>query len=312
MSNKAVVIGAGEMGSRHLRLLKRAGPRISLMGVFDTDSTKLERATREHEVRAFRSLEQAIDAADVVFVSTPTVHHAPVATEAIRRGRHVFVEKPLADTVESGEQLVREAAAARVTLVVGHTERFNPAVRALAASLQGERVLSVNIERVGPRPPRVKDVGILTDLGVHDLDLIEHLSGSPIQRVRCVAKASQGALEDLAHIAVETESGVIGAVTTNWLTPFKSRRILVATERAAFSADLMRFDVRAFRNNNAESSNSYSVDELPIQWREPLEAQLDAFLSLLDQGPRNGLVMGEDGLRVLRTVRACREDGLEA
>ena len=159
---------------------------------------------------AVSSIEEAINAADALFVATPTSTHHKVAMQAIAANRHVFVEKPLAHTSRYAAALVEASRRVGTKLAVGHTERFNPVVRWLLERLRGKEILSLNIERVGPRPPRIKDVGIVTDLGVHDLDLFECLTGSELKLVRCIGRATSGSQEDIAQILVCTRSGVVG------------------------------------------------------------------------------------------------------
>jgi predicted dehydrogenase len=303
---RVAVLGVGVMGRHHVRVLNQLSG-FEVVGAFDDDRYRLEQVCGEFGVGRFRSVEEAIEVADVVYIATPTVTHFALAKKALAASRHVFVEKPIAHTFAQAQELAEIARAAHAKVGVGHTERFNPVVRWLSQRLRGEKVLSIGIERVGPLPPRIRDVGIVTDLGVHDLDLIAYLAGSPLVDVKCVTGANLGAFEDVAQIVVRTESGVVGSINSNWLTPYKSRRLFVATEKFAVTGDLMRFSVKTFAAISGAQS-SYSVDEPQIIFREPLVAQAEAFLGLLEGRDDSGVVTAEQGALVLRSVEACFVD----
>jgi len=308
---KVAVVGLGVMGQHHVRVLRQLSDRFDLVSVYDSDTALAESTGVRAGVPASRSMEEAIDLADALFVATPTSTHHEVAMQAIAAHRHVFVEKPVAHTSRDAEALVHASRRARTRLAVGHTERFNPVVRWLLERLRGKEILSLNIERVGPRPPRIKDVGIVTDLGVHDLDLFECLTGSELERVRCVGRATSGSHEDIAQILVSTRTGVVGSININWLTPFKSRRIMVATKEAFFRADLLRASVEVCAALDPASSR-YSVEDAIIRGPEPLQAQAVAFARYVGGEPDAGAVTGEEGLRVLQWVEHCLTSMREA
>src|SRR3982075_4687736 len=177
------VIGAGVMGSNHARVL--AGlPDTTLVGVVDPLPAHRARATELTGCRTFATLDELIaEGIDAVTVAAPTHLHHELALACIAREIHVLVEKPIASSVEEGQEIVDAARRAGVTLMVGHVERFNPAVAAIKAAISGEDILSIAITRVGPFPPRMSNVGVVIDLAVHDIDLIRWVTGSAI--VRC-------------------------------------------------------------------------------------------------------------------------------
>ena len=304
----AVVIGVGTMGSHHARVLSQLPNMFNLQGVYDTNQDQCERVAELHSCKAFASFAQAVDCADVVFIATPTVTHRDMALFALEARKHVFIEKPVADSTLSAREIELARKRHGVRVAVGHTERFNPVTRWLLERLQSESVLSVNIERIGPRPPRIKDVGIVTELAVHDLDLIKCFTGARIDRVRCVGRSTNGGLEDVAQIVISTNNGAVGAINTNWLTPFKSRIVTVATKRLFLVGDLMRFKGHVYAYLDSGDTTRYSVEEAAIKWTEPLVAQAEAFYSYLGGNASSGTVSLDDGIEALELALKCLED----
>src|SRR5882724_7325947 len=184
------VIGAGIMGSNHARVL--AGlPDATLVGIVDP--------LPEHRCRAFASLEELIaEGVDAVTIAAPTHLHHEIALTCIARHIHVLVEKPIASSVEEGRDIVAAARRAGVTLMVGHVERFNPAVAAIKQAISGEDILSIAITRVGPFPPRMSNVGVVIDLAVHDIDLIRWFTESDIVEVQPQLSSAVAEREDIA------------------------------------------------------------------------------------------------------------------
>src|SRR5262249_27267420 len=156
---------------------------------------------------------------DAVPIATPTHLRRDIALACISRGIHVLVEKPIASSAEEGRDIVAAARRAGVTLMVGHVERFNPAVAAIKDALRGEDILSIAITRVGPFPPRMSNVGVVIDLAVHDIDLIRWFTDSEITEVQPQLSSAIAEREDIALLQFRTASGVLAHINTNWITP---------------------------------------------------------------------------------------------
>ena len=168
---------------------------------------------------------------DAVTIAAPTHLHHDIALTCIERGIHVLIEKPIASNVEEGRDIIAAARRAGVTLMVGHVERFNPAVQAIKDAIRDEDILSIAITRVGPFPPRMSNVGVVIDLAVHDIDLIRWFTDSEIVEVQPQLSSAVAEREDIALLQFRTASGVLAHINTNWLTPFKARTVHVATRR---------------------------------------------------------------------------------
>ena len=186
------------------------------------------------------------------------------------------MEKPIASSVEEGQEIVAAARRAGVTLMVGHVERFNPAVAAIKQAISGEDILSIAITRVGPFPPRMSNVGVVIDLAVHDIDLIRWFTESDIVEVQPQLSSAVAEREDIALLQFRTASGVLAHINTNWLTPFKARNVTVATRGKYVMGDLLTRQVTECFGFKPDGS--YSMRHLPVGHDEPLRAELIAFL----------------------------------
>ncbi|MGE4373329.1 MAG: Gfo/Idh/MocA family oxidoreductase [Xanthobacter sp.] len=296
------VIGVGIMGSNHARVLS-ALPEAELVAVADPDQAQAERvaqflgcdAVSDHKALLALGL-------DAVVVAAPTHLHHDVALDVIGSGTSVLVEKPIASSAEEGREIVAAAKAKGVTLMVGHVERFNPAVRAVKEAIRGEQLLSVAITRVGPFPPRMSNVGVVVDLAVHDIDLIRWLTDSDIVEVQPLTSAALAEREDIALLQFRTASGVLAHINTNWLTPFKARTVHVATARKYVIGDLITRQVT--EHFDYRPDGSYSTRHLPVAYAEPLRSELQNFLNAVRSGQQPE-VTGEQGVASIDIAMSC-------
>jgi predicted dehydrogenase len=215
---------------------------------------------------------------------------------------HVLVEKPIASTVEEGRDIVDAARRAGVTLMVGHVERFNPAIETIRRAIRGERLLSIAITRVGPFPPRMSNVGVVIDLAVHDIDLIRLLTASEIVEIQPQLSNAVAEREDIALLQFRTASGVLAHITTNWLTPFKARTINIATREKYLIGDLLTRQVTECFG--FQRDGSYSMRHLPVGYAEPLRAELVEFIDAI-YGGRPPSIAGEEGVLSLEIAIRC-------
>jgi len=296
------VVGVGIMGSNHARVLTQL-PNVELVGVADPDARQCASVAQAIGCRGVDDVEALIAlGVDAVTISAPTHLHHDVTMACIAKGVHVMVEKPVASTVEEGHRMVEAARAAGVTLMVGHVERFNPAVEAIKAAIRGEDILSISITRVGPFPPRMSNVGVVIDLAVHDIDLIRWFTGSDIVDVQPQIRSAIAEREDIALLQFRTASGVLAQINTNWLTPFKARSVTVATREKYVTGDLITRQVTecfGFRPDG-----SYSMRHLSVAHTEPLRAELQGFVNAVRSGTRPP-VTGEEAVASLEIATRC-------
>jgi predicted dehydrogenase len=298
------VIGAGVMGTNHGRVL--AGlPGITLVGIVDPLAEHRDRAVELIGCQTFATLDELILAGiDAVTIAAPTHLHHEIALSCMNRGIHVLVEKPIASTVQEGRDIVAAARRVGVTLMVGHVERFNPAVAAIKQAIKDEDILSIAITRVGPFPPRMSNVGVVIDLAVHDIDLIRWFTESEIIDVQPQLSSAVAEREDIALLQFRTASGVLAHINTNWLTPFKARNVTVATRGKYVMGDLLTRQVTECFGFKADGS--YSMRHLPVGHDEPLRAELIAFIDAVRTGGV-AAVTGEEGVASLEIAIQCLE-----
>jgi predicted dehydrogenase len=296
------VVGVGVMGSNHARVFAEM-PGVRLVGIADPDRNHSGAVGQAIGCPTVDDIEGLFDlGVDAVSIAAPTHLHRDLALAAIRRGVHVMVEKPIGSNVEEGRAIVAAARRAGVTLMVGHVERFNPAVQAIKDALRGEEILSIGITRVGPFPPRMSNVGVVIDLAVHDIDLIRHFTDSTIVEVQPMLASARAQHEDIALLQFRTASGVLAQINTNWLTPFKARTVHVATRNKYVAADLLTRQVTECFG--FQPDGSYSMRHLPVGHAEPLRAELQMFVEAIRTGAPPA-VSGEEGVASLEVAIRC-------
>ena len=299
---KVGVVGVGVMGSNHARVLADI-PGVHLVGIADPDREQRDVVARTLGCAACSDVDDLLRAGvDAVTIAAPTHLHHDLALQCISRGIHVMVEKPIAPTVEEGHAIVAAARRAGVTLMVGHVERFNPAVESVKRAIKNQDILSIAITRVGPFPPRMSNVGVVIDLAVHDIDLIRWFTDSEIVEIQPQLSSAVAEREDIALLQFRTASGVLAHINTNWLTPFKARTIHIATRDKYLIADLLTLQVTECFGFQADGS--YSMRHLSVGYAEPLRAELVAFIDAI-RHHRTPAVTGEEGVASLEIAIRC-------
>ncbi len=326
MTIRVGVIGVGSMGHNHVRVFWEM-PDVEVVGVADADAAAAAAVARRYGTRAYTDYVQLLDEQrpSAVTIAVPTVDHLAVALEAIRRGVHLLVEKPIAFSLAEGQQIIAAAQQAGIALMVGHVERFNPAVIALKAHLgTGElgRVFQIDARRQGPFPARVKDVGVVIDLAVHDLDVLRYVTGAEVVRIYAeTERRIHSTREDLLSGLVRLSDGTVGILEVNWLTPTKIRELYVTGERGMFRVDYITQDLCFFENATANGPGWETLHMLRgvsegrmirhvIAKKEPLRAELEAFLAAA-RGEEPVAVSGADGLKALELAQLIVTSGLE-
>jgi UDP-N-acetylglucosamine 3-dehydrogenase len=299
------VVGVGIMGSNHARVLADL-PGVRLAGIADPDLRQRDFVSGALGCAGHAEVAGLLaDGVDAVTIAAPTHLHRDLAITCINRGVHVLVEKPIASSVEEGRAIIAAARRAGVALMIGHVERFNPAVEAIKDALRGEDILSIAITRVGPFPPRMSNVGVVIDLAVHDIDLIRWFTDSEIVDVQPQVRSAVADREDIALLQFRTASGVLAHINTNWLTPFKARSVTVATKNKYITGDLLTRQVTECFG--FQPDGSYSMRHLSVGHAEPLRAELQAFCSAI-RGGSEPAVTGEEGVGALEIAIRCLQD----
>lgn len=290
--HKVTVVGLGAMGRRHARVLHALGDRFKVVGGYDIRSD----AELPEGVERLDSDGAAIALADVVVVATPIEAHAGVVARALSAGRNVLVEKPLCPTAAEANVLLA-AARGGGRLFVGHTERFNPVVRALARLLRGEEVRKLDLRRVGASRP--SGCGALVNLGVHDIDLAAYLGGGEVF-LRSAVGAGHGASgEDFAHLLFSTATGALGHLYVDRTSTAKQRTIELSTDRWFYEGNLLAH--RLARTSRAVATRPTRTD-VPLPLDEPLRMQAIALADALDGGAPREIATALDGARAVQVA----------
>ncbi|MBI9114757.1 Gfo/Idh/MocA family protein [Sanguibacter suaedae] len=311
---RAGLIGLGAMGRHHARVLRET-PGVDLVAVADPGGDPHRVAGGLEVLQDVESLVAA--GLDMAVVAVPTVYHEGVALALAEAGVHTLIEKPVADTSEAGARIVEAFASRGLVGAVGHIERFNPALqelrRRLAAGELGE-IYQIVTRRQGPFPARIADVGVVKDLGTHDIDLTSWVAQSPYETISAQVTYRSGRQhEDMVLATGRLANGIVVNHTVNWLSPMKERVTVVTGERGAFVADTASADLTFHANGTVATQwdsiaafrgvSEGDVIRYAIAKPEPLRVEHEAFRDAV-LGVRHDVVTLEEGLQTLRVAEA--------
>ncbi len=319
---KAAVIGVGSMGMNHARAY-HDGASAELIGVVDPNPMNQTQASKRFQVAAYPNVRELVQAArpDVVSIATPTQFHAAAAIECMEAGIDVLVEKPLASSVDEAKELVAAAERNQRTLQVGHIERFNPALQMMRQKVANGVIgkpLRLHARRLSPFPGRILDVGVMLDLAPHELDAIRFVTGQELEAATTVMEQRLHPSQEDAVMALLNYSGGLAAyLEVNWLSPTRIRELTITGEQGMLKADYLRQQLTLYKNGTGprETDNMYQYmmgmsegdqTQFAINRREPLAAQLDAFVAAAREGS-TPLATGEDGVRVMENLQVLRD-----
>ncbi|NMC76797.1 MAG: Gfo/Idh/MocA family oxidoreductase [Candidatus Methanofastidiosa archaeon] len=292
---KIGVIGAGVMGGHHIRNLSCMD--VELVGLSDIDKNRVSELSENFNTKGFLDYKELVkEGIDAAVVAVPTKLHKPVCDYLIDNGVDILVEKPIADTVENGKEIITKAKKEGIKISVGHIERFNPAIQKLKEIIKNEslgKVVTMSSKRVGPYNPRIRDVGIIVDLGVHDIDIMSFLLEEKVKTVYATGGKRIHPFEDFATILMTFGNSCTGLIDTNWHTPHKVRSLTVVADKGIAEVDYIDQKLILY--------DKEWVKEAKIERREPLSLELECFINYLkkDTAPP---VSGEDGLHALEVA----------
>lgn len=311
------LIGLGMMGRHHARVVRELDG-VKLVAVADAYGDPHGTAG---DLPLCGSVEELIaQGIDMAVCAVPTGLHEEVGLALAAAGVHTLVEKPIASTIEGGAKLADAFESAGLVGAVGHIERFNPALQSLRTRIENGDlgdVYQIATRRQGPFPARIADVGVVKDLGTHDIDLTAWLAQSPYKSVSARTSTRSGRPhEDMVTASCQLANGVITAHLVNWLSPMKERLTVVTGEKGAFVADTLTADLTFYENGTVNTeweavSNFRGVSEgnitrLALTKREPLKSEHEAFRDAV-RGTRDGIVSMREGLNTLRVAEAMIE-----
>jgi len=327
MQLKVGVVGAGSMGMNHLRVLRDFNEeQVQLVGVAESSEPALHQAMKRFYVSGYTDYRQMVEQThpDLVAVVVPTHSHFVVAEYLLNQGINVLIEKPMASTVEEATTLLDIARRRNVKIAVGHVERFNPAVievkRCLVADELGQ-LFHLHARRLGPFPPRIRDVGVTLDLATHDVDVMRYLADADVKYVYAETQQHiHTSQEDLLLGILRFTNGVIGVLDVNWLTPTKIRELSITGEKGMFLVNYLTQDVYFYENDYTPTTwndlsrltgvSEGTMTRLKVRKAEPLRLEYEDVLEAIRQDMLP-TVTGEDGLAVLRIAHRLRASAYE-
>lgn len=290
------------MGGNHVRVLSRMDC-AELVGIYDVMPAKADALAADYGTTAFSELARLIDAADGLVLATPTVSHAEVGCEILRRGRHLLVEKPIADSLADADDLL--AAADGQRLAVGHVEFFNPAVQALLASDIG-RPGFVEIHRLAAFSRRSLDIDVVLDLMIHDLQILHALDGSELADLRATGVSVLSERADIANARLEFASGCVANVTASRVSAERIRKLRVFAPPNYYSIDYHQQQVNGVALDDSGGTRRFVPSRLEVEPGDSLERELTAFVGAI-RGEQVTQVDGHEGRRALETALAVVE-----
>ena len=292
------VIGAGVMGAHHARLYSEL-PGCELAGVFDPDLARATEVTDRFGGSIYRQLNDLLEEVDAVSIVSPTTTHAAVAHRVLDYGRHLLLEKPMTATVAEAGILAEHARDSGCVLLVGHVERFNPVVRELQHIIAGKRVRRVTLRRIAPFNNRCLDTNVVSDLMIHDIDLVQCLFGSDIRTM--TAHGTRVCTEhiDQAGVELALNDGPLVSLIASRVGEFHTREIDITMEGTCVLADLLH---RTISVTSASSPAGRSViGQHHVPAAEPLRLELQHFLNCI-RGTETPLIDVEAGRRAIEWV----------
>lgn len=305
------VIGTGSMGANHLRIYKKLSHLCDVAGIYDADPDKCQWIQETYGAACCASCDRLLSEVDAASIVAPTAHHYEIAKNALQKGVHILLEKPITQEVEQGEELVRIAEESGRILQVGHIERFNPAVELLPGILRGKKVIALEFRRMSPYDPRVADIDVVQDLMIHDIDVMRYILPGEIESIQAVgASPRSGSCCDYAVAILRLQGGVVANFTASRVTEQKIRKACITTDEAYIELDYNErkiIVVRSTRGNyDAGSTPAYRqesvIEKVFVPNHEPLVKEIESFLESVAGGMRPA-VDGSAGVQALKTVK---------
>ncbi len=312
---KVAVIGAGVMGKNHLRTYKNL-PGVELIGVYDIFPEAAKAAAEMFGIKAFSSMEEVAAHVDAISVVTTSITHADVGEFFLNRGIHCLIEKPLATTEDGCHRLIDAAKNNNVTLLVGHIERFNPAVEQMGKILSDtSKIRSLTAQRMSAASGRITDVDVAMDLMIHDVEVIQSLVKSPVTNIQACSVKTPDKPEgkDYVTAILEFASGATANLTASRITQARVRTLTVTTDTNYIDMDFINQSINVHSQGrmpyvNQDSIPDWmnyglkgSVEQLFIPTNQPLSAELSHFMDCV-RGKATPRITGENALNALKVI----------
>jgi len=309
---KIGVIGAGHLGKIHIKQIKEI-PAYQLVGFYDSDASVASAVSAELQVEAYTSLTELISSVDVVDVVVPTIYHYDCVTAALKKSKHVFVEKPLAGKLSEAKRLVSLASEANVKTQVGHVERFNPAF--IAVKNMCDNPMFIEAHRLAQFNPRGTDVSVILDLMIHDIDIVLSLVKSGVKRISASGVPIVSSTPDIANARIEFDNGCVANLTASRISMKKMRKIRMFQKDAYISVDMLMHKAEVVRIKDAAEGNENDPAAMTIDFgkdRAKKQIYLETPEVIANNAIKTELATFADAIINNRPTVVTMEDGAKA
>ena len=283
------VVGTGYLGSLHARVYHQL-KSANLICVCDIDKKRAKKVARKHRAWHFPNYSTLFDKVEAVSIAVPTNLHFKIAKDFLQNGIHVLIEKPITNTVEEAQELIDIAKEKGLIIQVGHVERFNPAIRAVEPLLKDPKFIECH--RAGPynKKKRVKDVGVVLDLMIHDIDIILSLVNSEVKKIEAVGISTISSHEDTANVRLTFKNGAIADIIASRVTEEEVRKITITQKDSQITLNYLHMDAYEIKKTGTKILKK----RIRIKKKEPLKQELKSFISCIQNNSRP-IVSGEEG-----------------
>ncbi len=303
------LVGVGHLGKIHLKCLKETP--FELRGFFDVEPSVRASISAEHDVEAFSSLDELLEEVDSLDIVSPTPYHFEIASKAIQMGKHVFIEKPITETIEQAEELAYLAQKHRVKVQVGHVERYNPAIRSMESVVFNPKFIEGH--RLAVFNPRGTDVSVVLDLMIHDIDIVLNMVKSEIKDVRANGVCIVSKTPDICTARIEFENGTVANLTASRISMKNMRKIRVFQEDAYISLDFLDKEAQIIKIEKHIEDDNFSgmtiatndglkriiIESPTIMQNNAIKDELTDFYNSCAYGEKVSVTL-EDGLNALK------------
>jgi predicted dehydrogenase len=286
------IFGTGHLGKFHINNWKEI-EGVHLTGFYDPDDDASEEVARIYNLTRFHSEEELIEASDAIDIVSPTNFHFATASMAVRKGKHVFVEKPMANTMAEGSQLVKLVQESKVKLQVGHVERFNPAFNAI----KGEKLnpMFIEVHRLAQFNPRGTEVSVILDLMIHDIDIVLNIVKSEVKNISASGVAVMTDTPDIANVRIEFDNGCVANLTSSRISMKKMRKMRLFQKDAYIGIDFLEKKTEIIRMKESRDETAFTFDietpqgtktiaiaNPPVQASNAIKDELQAFVNSIN------------------------------
>lgn len=307
------IIGTGHMGQYHVNVARQLNAG-ELVGIYDADPERAKQIGEKHNTKVFSQIDELLKEVDAVVIATPTFLHYSLAKQALEAGKHVLVEKPIAESVAQARELVGISQKNNLILQVGHVERFNGAVLELSKIITSP--LLIESRRLSPYNPRIKDVGVVLDMMIHDIDIVLNLVKSPVATVSAKGISVVSDHEDIASVVISFENGCVANMNASRCTQAKIRTLNISEKESYVFLDFTDQEIELHRQASSNTLLGHGeikyrqesiVEKIFVHKDNPLKQEHEHFVNCI-LTPELKYIGGESDITTLDVAHRILEE----